>query len=281
MNTIDGVARRYSVVVLVVGAICLVGCTRTYQNLNVSQRDSEIRRATAAIAAAKNDAQRATAYADRGDAYGEKARYSRFTKLIAADEYDRQFDLAMQDYSQAVALNPENAEIYYRRGYTYYGRAGLDMMTDVHATAYLKPAKADFSKAVEKNPKHVMALDMLGLSEASLGEWTEAIADFGKEVALDSTKRFRLSDAYCNRGLAYLAEKQFERAAPDFNQAIELEVRKQSDPCECEPYGPLMAIYLNQTHEYDKARGVAAKAQAAGKWIAPEYLEQLKGSAKK
>jgi hypothetical protein len=80
--------------------------------------------------------------------------------------------------------------------------------------------------------------------------------------------------------LAYLAEKQFERAAADFNQSIDLEVQKMSDPCECQPYGPLMAIYLNQTHEYDKAQAVAAKAQAAGQWIAPEYLEQLKALSK-
>jgi hypothetical protein len=38
----------------------------------------------------------------------------------------------------------------------------------------------------------------------------------------------------------------------------------------------LLAIYLNQTREYDKARAVVAFAQHSGKWIAPEYLEQLK-----
>ena len=150
------------------------------------------------------------------------------------------------------------------------------MMYDRHATKYLVPAKADFSKAVEKNPKDAKALDMLGLSNASLGEWTDAIADFGKEVALDSTMRFRLFDAYCNRGLAYLGEKKFDLAAADFNQSIENETRTQSDPCECDPYGPLMAVYLNQTHEYDKAGELAAKARAAGKWIEPNYLEQLK-----
>jgi hypothetical protein len=37
----------------------------------------------------------------------------------------------------------------------------------------------------------------------------------------------------------------------------------------------LLAIYL-QTREYDKAREVVALAQRSRKWIAPEYLEQLK-----
>lgn len=278
MSTIEGVAKRYSVVGLIVGAIFLTACS---QKLYLSQRDSEIRQATAAIAAAKNDAQRAAAYADRGDGYGEKARYSGVMKLVSVQEYNKLFDLAVQDFNQAVALDPQNAEMYYRRGHNFYNRAAVEMIMDIHATTYLQPAKLDFAKALEKNPKHFMALDMLGLSDASLGEWTEAIDVFGKEVALDSTKRFRLSDAYCNRGLGYLAGKQFERAAADFNQAIELEVRKQSDPCECEPYGSLMTIYLNQTHQYDKAREVAAKAQASGRWIAPQYLEQLQVSRKK
>ncbi len=244
-----------------------------YQSWSVSGYDGEIRRAGQAIAASRNTTQRSAAYADRADAYAEKARYSRLMKLIAVEEYNKLFDLAVQDYNQAIALDPDNAEMYYRRGDAYYSRAGLEMIYDPTPSASLVPAKADFSRAVEINPQNVMALDMLGLTEGSMGDWTPAIADFEKEAALKPGMRFRVSDAYCNRGVAYHREK-YDLAISDLNRAIQ--IRTTSDPCECEPYNPLLAIYLNQTREYDKAREVVALAQRSKKWIAPEYLEQLK-----
>jgi hypothetical protein len=37
-----------------------------------------------------------------------------------------------------------------------------------------------------------MALDMLGLTDGSMGDWTQAIADFEQEGALDPRRRFRV-----------------------------------------------------------------------------------------
>jgi tetratricopeptide (TPR) repeat protein len=265
----------WSVAVLGAVALLLGGSTRIYQRWYVSRSDYEIRRAGQAIAASKTVTQRAEAYAGRADIYAEKARYSRVMKLIADEEYNKLFNLALQDYSQAIALDPDNTEIYYRRGNAYYSRAGLDMIYEPHASVFLTPAKADFSRVVEKNPKNVMALDLLGLTDGSMGDWTQAIADFEQEAALQPRMRFRVSDAYCNRGSSYPREKH-DLAISDLNQAIQ--IRGTSDPCECEPYNPLLAIYLNE-REYDKAREVAALAQRSKKWIAPEYLEQLKAAS--
>ena len=245
------------------------------QTWYLSRSDGKIRRAGAALAAATSNAQRSAAYADRADAYADKARYSRVMKLIADEEYVKLFDLAVQDYNQAITLDPDNAEMNDRRGNAYYSRASLDMIKEP-TSAFLAPAKADFSRAVEKNPKNAMAFDMLGLTDASMGNWTQAIADFEQETGLDRLQRFRLSDAYCNRGSRYPREK-YDLAISDLNLAIQ--IRGTSDPCECEPYNPLLAIYLNQTREYDKARALVALAQRSGKWIAPEYLEQLKASS--
>jgi tetratricopeptide (TPR) repeat protein len=270
--------RRWSTAILFAGMVLLGGCTRMvrmYENWQASRYDGEIRRAGQAIAVSGNAIQRSAAYADRADAYSEKARYSRLMKLIPDEEYNKLFDLALQDYNQAIALDPDNAEMYYRRGNAYYSRAGLDMIYAPYTSVFLAPAKADFSRVVEKNPQNDMALDMLGLTDGSMGDWTQAIADFEQEAALKPGMRFRVSDAYCNRGSRYPKEKH-DLAIADLNRAIQ--IRGTSDPCECEPYNPLLAIYLTQTREYDKAREVAALAQRSGKWIAPEYLEQLKAS---
>jgi tetratricopeptide (TPR) repeat protein len=275
MITTRSSVKRWSAAILGSGALLLIGCMIMFQSWD-GHSDGEIRRAGQAIAAARSDVQRSAAYADRADAYAEKARYSRLMKLIPSEEYNRLFDLAVQDYQQAIALDPDNAGVYYRRGNAYYSRAGLDMIYEPHTSVFLTPAKADFSRLVEKNPQNVMALDMLGLTDGSMGDWTQAIADFEQEAALKSGMRFRVSDAYCNRGSRYPREK-YDLAISDLNRAIQ--IRGTSDPCECEPYNPLLAIYLNQTREYDKAREVVALAQRSGKWIAPEYLEQLKASS--
>jgi tetratricopeptide (TPR) repeat protein len=164
--------------------------------------------------------------------------------------------------------------MYYRRGNAYYSRAGLDMIYAPYTSVFLAPAKADFSRAAEKNPRNAMVFDMLGLTDGSMGDWTQAISDFEQEAALDPLGRLRVSDAYCNRGSRYPREK-YDLAISDLNRAIQM--RGASDACECEPYNPLVAIYLNQTR-YDKAREVVALAQRSGKWIAPENLAQLKAS---
>ena len=265
----------WSAAILGSGALLLIGCMIMFQSWD-GRSDGEIRRAGQAIATSRNATQRSAAYADRADAYAEKARYLRLMEHIAGEGYSKLFDLAVQDYQQAIALDPDNAEMYYRRGNAYYSRAGLDMIYEPHTSVFLALAKADFSRVVEKNPTNVLALDMLGLTDGSMGDWTQAIADFEQEAALKPGMRFRVSDAYCNRGSGYPREK-YDLAISDLNHAIQ--IRGTSDPCECEPYNPLLAIYLNQTREYDKAREVIALAQRSGKWIAPEYLEQLKASS--
>jgi tetratricopeptide (TPR) repeat protein len=278
-TTSPSIVKRWTTAILLAGTVLLAGCTRLvrmYQSWEMSRYDDEIRRAGQAIAASGNATQRSAAYADRADAYAEKARYARLMKLIAIEEYSKLFDLALQDYNQAIALDPDNAEIYYRRGNAYYSHASLDMIYAPYTSAFLSPARDDFSRVVEKNPKNAQALDMLGLTDGSMGDWTQAIADFEQEAALNPKMSFRVSDAYCNRGSHYAKEK-YDQAISDLNRTIQM--RAASDPCECEPYNPLLAIYLNQTREYDKARDVVALAQRSKKWIAPEYLEQLKASS--
>src|ERR1700686_3422200 len=119
MTTTPSSVKRWRTAILFVGIVLLGGCTRMYrmyQSWYVSGYDGEIRRAGQAIAASTNTPQRAAAYASRADAYAEKARYSQLMKLTASEEYNKVFDLAVQDYNQAIALDPDNAEMYYRRG---------------------------------------------------------------------------------------------------------------------------------------------------------------------
>ena len=257
--------------------VFLPGCQRVSQYVYLHHYDSAISDATRAIASAQNDSQRAEAYAQRGSAIGEKARYSRAFKLISSAEHARLLDLALKDHGQAIALAPRTADMYYLRGRTYYSQATLAPMVREEAPqapARLAAAKADFSKAIELDPRHAMAYDFLGLTDEDSGDWDQAIADYTQLEALQPNSRYRLADAYCNRGSFHLKDKKHDLAIADFEKSIE--IGSSGDACQCEPYNPLLAIYLVQQPDLEKARAIAHRAQAAGKWIAPEYLEKLK-----
>ena len=189
------------------------------RSVYLSGYERDIKNSTRAIETARDDAQRAEGYAQRGRAYSEKARYCRAFNLIPADEYGRLFGLAVKDHDQAVALNPGSAEAYFSRGQTYYDRAALEDSKD--AKPWFDPAAADFKKAVERDGRHYMALDMLGLVHEQAGELDQAISDFTQEMALNPLGRARLADAYCARGSSNHKDKKYDAAIADYEKAIE------------------------------------------------------------
>jgi tetratricopeptide (TPR) repeat protein len=258
----------------------LAGCNRIARSGYLSSYDRDISSATNAIETARDNAHRAEAYAKRGSAYSEKARYSKAFKLISAAEYDRLFGLAIKDQDQAIALDP-SAEAYYTRGQTYYDRANLDAVvdgklvgTEADRKAWFDPATADFKKAIEKDARLYLAWDRLGLSHETAGELDQAISDYTQEMALNPLGKSRLADAYCTRGgSSSPKEKRYDAAIADFEKSIDLGAT--ADPCSCDPYNPLLALYT-EGRRYDQAWGVVHKAQKSGKWIAPESLDRLK-----
>ena len=252
--------------------LLLGGCDRMARSFYLSGYDRDIEHSTRAIENANDDARRAAGYAQRGRAYSEKARYCRTFKLIPADEYGRLFGLAVKDHDQAVALAPGSAEVYFSRGQTYYDRAALEDGKD--AKAWFDPAAADFKKAIERDGRHYMALDMLGLVHEETGELDKAISDFTQEMALNPLGRARLADAYCARGSSNHKEKKYDAAIADYEKAIE--IGATADACSCDPYNPLVALYDGVSRRYDKSWAVVHKAQKSQRWLAPELLERLR-----
>jgi tetratricopeptide (TPR) repeat protein len=235
-------------------------------------RDAEIKDATQALETARDDAQRAKAYSERGAAYSEKARYSRISKLVPDDEYQRLFDLAIKDHNQAVALNPSNPGVYFNRAQAYYDRGSLDLVFNQQGSkTWFDPAAADFEKAVEKDPKE-LTFDRLGLTYESNLEWDKAIQAYTHELAFTSFGKQRLADVYCNMGFH---QKDFAAAAEAYQKSMEFGTADDHS-CPVDPFGAMIAIYTNQTHEYDKAWEMLHQAQKLGRWIAPELIEKLK-----
>ena len=235
---------------------------------------AEIEKATKAIEAARDNGERARAYDERGRGYSETARYSRAFKLIAADEYDRLFDMAIKDQDQAVALAPRDAEVYLGRGLTYYNRAALEDLDSPKRKDLFGSAEADFTRAIERDGRNPQALDMRGVVHTLNGEQDLAIADFTLVMAIDShLGKLRLAEAYCERGSTYHKARNYDAAIADYEKSIEY--RTGGGGCECQPESPLAWIY-SERKQYDKSWDVVRRARATRRWIAPEVIEELK-----
>lgn len=87
-------------------------------------------------------------------------------------------------------------------------------------------AVADFSKAIELNPKSVEARCYRGLARMASGDSDGAIEDYGKALELDP----KFAPAYAGRGLAKNAKGDYDGAAEDLSQAMELDPKDPKAP---------------------------------------------------
>lgn len=263
---------------LLLGLLLIDGCgwmVQASQSLRLRGYENDIQSATHTIETARDGAERAKGYGERASAYAEKARYSRAFKLVAADEYERLFDLAMKDHDQAIALNPSSPDVYFSRGKAYYDRALLDLTAHQNSKPWFDRAAADFERATQKDPRNLMAFDLLGLTHEDNGEWDLAIGDYTRELALNpNLGNSRLADAYCGRGQQDQVQMNLDAAAEDYEKSVELGA-SVDDGCSCEPYNALLMIDTGTRH-YDKAWDLVHRLQQSKHRLAPELMEQLK-----
>lgn len=162
-------------------------------------------------------------------------------------------DRGIEEYTNAIALNPDYAEAYNNRGIAYYNR-GLD--TGDHRQ--FEQAVKDFRKVVVLKPGSYSAYFAQGVIYLYQKEYDKAIGELNKAIAIDPDEdvayvgrgfiytQEKTKDvskavadfskviagggqwsaiAYSNRGGVFLNEKQYDKAVDDFNKAIELSPR--------------------------------------------------------
>jgi lipoprotein NlpI len=143
----------------------------------------------------------AVAFLNRGAAYLDKG----------------QPDRAIQDYDQAIRLNPNYAAAFRNRGRAYSAKGDNDR------------AIADFNEAIRLDPKRAVAYNNRrnnhavryynrGNAYSAKGDNDRAIADYNEAIPLDP----KPAVAYKNRGNAYRAKGDNDRAIADYNEAIRL-----------------------------------------------------------
>ena len=89
------------------------------------------------------------------------------------------------------------------------------------ATGNHKGAIADFTRAIELDPKLASAYFNRGMAKNIIGESKSSKTDFIKAIKHDPTPKD--AEAYCNRGIAKSAIKDNKGAMTDFTKAIDLD----------------------------------------------------------
>ena len=119
---------------------------------------------------------------------------------------NKEHDSAIEAYTKAIALDPNDALAYNNRGAAYANKGQYDRAIE------------DFNKAIALNPNLAQAYYNRGAAYADKGQYDRAIEDYNKAIALDPNDAL----AYYNRGIAYKNKGQYDRAIEDYNKAIAL-----------------------------------------------------------
>ena len=117
--------------------------------------------------------------------------------------YLERYTEAIDDYTQAIALNPQDARSYHNRG-----NAKSDLGN--HAEAI-----EDYNKAIELDPQGTQIYHDRGNAKYSLEEYTEAIEDYSKAIEINP----QYIQAYTSRADTKSALENFKEAIEDYKKS--------------------------------------------------------------
>ena len=188
---------------------------------------------------AANDSEREKAVKEiqnNDDSFTATQHYARGCAL----QNEKKYTEAIDEYSKAIELNPNNADVYLNRGSVYhelqkYNEAIRDYtrvleLDSNYAYAYNNRGNAyknlgkyddairDYTCAVELKPNYAIAYGNLGHLYFKLEKYSEAIQSYNKAIELIPN----FTELYYSRGVSYSYLGKYDEAIRDFDKAIEL-----------------------------------------------------------
>jgi tetratricopeptide (TPR) repeat protein/predicted small secreted protein len=171
----------------------------------------------------------------------------------------REWEMAIADFTEAIRLNPALSAAYLLRG-----RAAYASVSDVYniaenfvhvrarfssgrqlsggQTQAYDRAIADFTEALRLDGNNAVIYLNRGEAYAQKADYDQAIADFNQAIR----HNLNYARAYISRGLAYNYKGDPDRAIADYNQAIRL------DPNDVAAYNNRGSVYYSKG-DYDRA----------------------------
>jgi len=157
-----------------------------------------------------------------------------------------QYVLAVEEYTQVIEIDPEQAAAYHNRGLAYSRLGDADraiadfskaLSIQEDADTYVlrgdayrltddyDRALADFDRALELNPDYADAYRLRGLAYAMQDDLDLAMTDLEKAIALNP----RDAEAYFLCGLIHIDRAEREDAVADLNKALELGLNPEAE----------------------------------------------------
>ncbi|WP_028084319.1 serine protease [Dolichospermum circinale] len=187
-------------------------------------------------------------YAARGDSHRNLKNYKQaiddYTQAIKIDPKNptyyrdrgvaygklKNYKQAIDDYTQAIKIDDKNAIYYVGRGLAYF------QLKDY------KQAINDYTQAIKIDDKNAIYYNARGLTYLELKDYKQAINDYTQAIQLDTKNAIY----YNLRGFAYFQLKDYKQAINDYTQSIQL------DPKNAGYYGDRGLIYF-QLKDYKQA----------------------------
>ena len=179
-------------------------------------------------------------------------RYDKSIKELSAFEWlESGYKNHMQgDFNAAIADYTKAIELNPKFDLAYNNRGMA-----YHALGKYNEALAEYNKSTELNPKDASPYNSRGITYHILGKYKEALAEYNKSIELNP----QYADAYLNRGMAYHALGRYNEALVEYNKSIELNPQNAyAYKCRGMAYHAL-GKYNEERVEYNKAKQLELK----------------------
>ena len=155
------------------------------------------------------------AIADYDEAIARKSEdYTEFYQSRGQANFAlKQYAHAIDDYSKAIRIFPNDINSYYYRG-----------LANASQEQY-KAAIADYDEAIRRSPSSLDIYRSRGWAKYKLEQYKEAIDDYNEVIRVYNDRK-----SYYQRGRANFGLKEYELAISDYDKAISLSHPLNMDP---------------------------------------------------
>ncbi|MGK7949640.1 MAG: tetratricopeptide repeat protein [Xenococcaceae cyanobacterium] len=154
---------------------------------------------------------RGLAYYRRGKVYlslaflDQEKNYQDY-QVIKKENLDQEknYQQAIENFNQAIQLNPQYAEAYYSRGEVYLDQGNYQQAIE------------NLDQVIHLNPQHDYAYFNRGIAYYKIQNDQKAIADFTQVIKIKPDS----ADAYVQLGIVYHKQKNFNAALSNYKQGL-------------------------------------------------------------
>ena len=140
-----------------------------------------------------------------------------FNNRGTAHNNKQEYDLAIADFNQAIALNVNDAQAYYNRGIAYDHKNQLDLAID------------SYNGAIAHNPNYYQAYNNRGYKYELKHDLQRALADYSQAISHNAN----YERGILNRASLYVQMKQYDAGIGDYTRAISAMLHFRNHPTRC------------------------------------------------